>query len=181
VIALADEEHATLVAEVERLRAGEAGDPGDPAVVPTPAEWLRRFNDAEPERRLSVAELAIANSDAVHVMRRRAAGRGRCVMGASEKAVAAVMETLGCAYGETAAGLFCITHHCYADQRDSDLDECDFAGRVADLAVDTDRASIQAQALREAAGVFDRLGGRLTCVGVALRLKDLADRLEPQP
>jgi hypothetical protein len=105
-------------------------------------------------------------------------------MGASEKAVAAVMEALGCAYDETAAGLFCITHHCYADQRDSDLDECDFAGRVADLAVDTDRPSIQAQALREAAetdaiNIFDVFRYVVSAVCV----EDLlvrADRLEAQ-
>lgn len=47
-------ERNRLAAEVERLRAGEADDPGDPACVPTIGEWLRRFNDMPAERRLAV-------------------------------------------------------------------------------------------------------------------------------
>jgi hypothetical protein len=99
-------------------------------------------------------------------------------MGASEKAVAAVMaacHVVPSTRRDRPHGL-CEVHSKYLTDRG-----CPVAVAAADAAVDTDRPSIQAQALREAAGVFDRMGGRLTCVGVALRLKDLADRLEPQP
>lgn len=43
-------------AEIARLRAGEDDTPGDPAVVPTPGQWLRRFNEHSPERRLAAVK-----------------------------------------------------------------------------------------------------------------------------
>ncbi|MDN3356047.1 hypothetical protein [Actinomadura sp. DC4] len=41
-------------AELARLRAGEADDPGPEHSMPTPAQWIRRWNDATAERRLEV-------------------------------------------------------------------------------------------------------------------------------
>ncbi|NEA21593.1 hypothetical protein [Actinomadura bangladeshensis] len=49
------DEIAALRAEVARLRAGEADDPGHENTEPTPAQWIRRWNDLPPERRLQVA------------------------------------------------------------------------------------------------------------------------------
>ncbi|MEU8362338.1 hypothetical protein AB0C27_40600 [Nonomuraea sp. NPDC048882] len=40
--------------EVARLRAGEAPEPPSPHTTLTPAQWLRCFNDATPEKRLQV-------------------------------------------------------------------------------------------------------------------------------
>jgi hypothetical protein len=42
-------------AETEELRRGEADDPGEPGTWPTPAQWIRRWNDTTPERRLELA------------------------------------------------------------------------------------------------------------------------------
>ncbi|MGP3914345.1 hypothetical protein [Nonomuraea sp. 10N515B] len=56
--------------EVARLRAGEADEPPAEGVQLTPAEWLRKYNDATPERRLQVVE---------HVRDNAAAAR-RCLM-----------------------------------------------------------------------------------------------------
>jgi phage baseplate assembly protein gpV len=103
-------------------------------------------------------------------------------MAASEAAVNAVMEALGYhgRYMEIPIGQ--VSCHCgetgwvtRAEYRKH------VAVAAADAAVDADRASIQAETLRKAAGVFDRLGGMLTCVGVSLRLDDLATRAEAQP
>ncbi|MFC6080996.1 hypothetical protein [Sphaerisporangium aureirubrum] len=44
-------------AEVARLRAGESEDPPTEGVRLTPAEWIRMWNDATPERRLHLAAL----------------------------------------------------------------------------------------------------------------------------
>lgn len=59
-------ERDSLRAEVERLRAGEAEDDGPANAVPTPGQWVKRFNDATPDERLAAAERAIANSETVH-------------------------------------------------------------------------------------------------------------------
>lgn len=49
-------------AEVERLRAGE--EPGyDPLTVPTPGQWIARWNTASAEERLDVAQRVIANGE----------------------------------------------------------------------------------------------------------------------
>lgn len=53
------EGHQDARAEVARLRAGEADSPGDPDTWPTPAEWIRRWNDATPEQRLAMAQAQI--------------------------------------------------------------------------------------------------------------------------
>ncbi|MGZ4516421.1 MAG: hypothetical protein ACXVXN_00640 [Mycobacteriaceae bacterium] len=70
-------------------------------------------------------------------------------MAASEAAVTAAQAKAGCWFEETAAGLFCNAHHCYADQRHETRDECDVIAAIADAAVDADRASIQAEARLE--------------------------------
>jgi hypothetical protein len=46
-------------AALDRLRAGEADTPGNPYDWPTPAQWIRRWNDATPEMRLAIAEAVI--------------------------------------------------------------------------------------------------------------------------
>ncbi|MFE9099873.1 nucleotidyltransferase domain-containing protein [Actinomadura geliboluensis] len=43
-------------AEAARLHEGEDASPLDPAVEPTPAQWLHRFNNATPQQRLAWAE-----------------------------------------------------------------------------------------------------------------------------
>lgn len=49
-------------AELARLRAGE--EPGwDPMVVPTPGQWIARWNKAPTEERLRVAEAHIRNAE----------------------------------------------------------------------------------------------------------------------
>jgi len=51
-----------LHAELDRLRAGE--EPGrNPATVPTPGQWIARWNQASAEERLHVAERVIANGE----------------------------------------------------------------------------------------------------------------------
>ncbi|GLY81868.1 hypothetical protein [Actinoallomurus iriomotensis] len=47
-------EDTAAAAEVARLRAGEADDPSPADTMPTPAQWIRRWNDATAERRLEV-------------------------------------------------------------------------------------------------------------------------------
>lgn len=59
--ALAQREEAVArcreaLAEVARLRAGESPEPPAEGVRLTPAEWLRCYNDATPEKRLEVVE-----------------------------------------------------------------------------------------------------------------------------
>lgn len=49
--------------EVARLRAGEADEPGPEHCMPTPAQWLREFNDATPERRLQRVEALLGNAE----------------------------------------------------------------------------------------------------------------------
>jgi hypothetical protein len=63
-----------LYDERDRLRAGE--EPGwDPLTVPTPGQWIARFNQASPAERLDAAERIIAN----------AATAGHCFLMAHEK------------------------------------------------------------------------------------------------
>ena len=63
-----------LYDDLGRLRAGE--EPGwDPLIVPTPGQWIARFNQASPAERLDAAERIIAN----------AATAGRCFLMAHEK------------------------------------------------------------------------------------------------
>lgn len=108
-------------------------------------------------------------------------------MGASEKAVAAVMEAI-CAVtasirNDRPHGL-CTRHSRYLTERG-----CPVAVAAADLAVDTDRPSIQARALREAAEDVDVfLGQGYTAADdarastmAATWLRDRADRIEAQP
>jgi hypothetical protein len=47
------------VAEVERLRAGESAEPHNPAAWPTPAQFIRQWNQMSPEFRLLRAEKII--------------------------------------------------------------------------------------------------------------------------
>ena len=57
-----DERHAAKTAaleqEIARLRAGEE-DGWDPAVYPTPGQWIARFNHATPQQRHDAARSAI--------------------------------------------------------------------------------------------------------------------------
>jgi predicted RNase H-like nuclease (RuvC/YqgF family) len=46
-------------ADLARLRAGESAEPAAPHVTLTPAEWIRKFNDATPEERLRVVEVLL--------------------------------------------------------------------------------------------------------------------------
>lgn len=55
-----------LRAEVARLRAGEADTPGEEGAEPTPAQWIRRWNDATPKERLQIAEAGRANAQAAY-------------------------------------------------------------------------------------------------------------------
>ncbi|WP_435279298.1 hypothetical protein [Streptomyces sp. 1222.5] len=74
--ACASEEAAKHRAEAEltRLRAGEEAG-GDERVVPTPSQWIARFNQASPEQRLYAAERAMANGEVAE----------RCFLMAHEK------------------------------------------------------------------------------------------------
>lgn len=75
-------------------------------------------------------------------------------MGASEKAVASVMDALGCTITEDwtmAPAWGCSVH----TTRRWGHRGCDVAVAAADAAVDTDRASIQARALRDYASELD--------------------------
>jgi hypothetical protein len=51
------------LAEVARLRAGEDATSRDPGCQPTPGQWIRRFNDASTEERLTMARIVLDNSD----------------------------------------------------------------------------------------------------------------------
>jgi hypothetical protein len=51
------------VTELARLRAGEADDPGPADTMPTPAQWIRRWNDATAERRLEVITRILGELD----------------------------------------------------------------------------------------------------------------------
>ncbi|WP_188188012.1 hypothetical protein [Nonomuraea sp. SYSU D8015] len=50
------------LAEVARLRAGEADDLPTPGTNYTPAQWIHRWNDATPEERLTRAEHILADT-----------------------------------------------------------------------------------------------------------------------
>lgn len=122
-------------------------------------------------------------------------------MGASEKAVAAVMETLGCAYYQAPpcpeGCEWCTGPHCSAHGSDESkwTDRgCPVAVAAADAAILTDRPSIQAQALREAARDLGECDGISRSIGMdplpaAVRaekraqswLRERADRIEAQP
>ncbi|MFB4275771.1 hypothetical protein ACBJ59_10800 [Nonomuraea sp. MTCD27] len=58
---IATDELNQLRAEVARLRAGESDQPAAEGVRPTPAQWIRRWNDLTPERRHTWAEQIIAD------------------------------------------------------------------------------------------------------------------------
>jgi hypothetical protein len=123
-------------------------------------------------------------------------------MGASEKAVAAVMETLGCRKAPWGPGESCCRpegkyHGVWTDRG------CPVAVATADLAVDTDRPSIQAQALRDYASELDWkqpekcpckhpehcCGSEASCDAMqpstrvvgAINLRARADRIDAQP
>ena len=49
-------------AELARLRAGEEPG-GDPHTFPTPGQWIARFNQATPERRLNVVQALLNSAD----------------------------------------------------------------------------------------------------------------------
>lgn len=70
-----EEELEKARAEIARLRAGEADDPGHMGAEPTPAQWLRRFNDRTPEERLFVAESVMARVRESEEQRRQDEGR----------------------------------------------------------------------------------------------------------
>jgi hypothetical protein len=46
----------TAEAEIARLRAGEDDERPDPGTALTPAQWIRKWNDAAPDRRLHAAQ-----------------------------------------------------------------------------------------------------------------------------
>lgn len=52
-----------LRTEISRLRAGESDAPPAAGAVPTPAEWIRRWNDLTPEHRLRQAAISIYNAE----------------------------------------------------------------------------------------------------------------------
>lgn len=58
-----EDELRRLRAEVARLRAGEAPEPPAPYTTLTPPEWLRRFNDATPEKRLNAIDVLLGEVD----------------------------------------------------------------------------------------------------------------------
>jgi hypothetical protein len=76
-------------------------------------------------------------------------------MAASEAAVAAVMEALGCERRSVGELGFCAAHWQMASDMAWTARGCPVAVAAADAAADADRASIQAEALREAAGEVD--------------------------
>jgi hypothetical protein len=51
-----------LRVEIARLRAGEADTLPEPGVWPTPAQWIRMWNEATPEQRLQMAARVIADA-----------------------------------------------------------------------------------------------------------------------
>ncbi|MER7500471.1 hypothetical protein AB0L05_27815 [Nonomuraea pusilla] len=53
-------------AEVARLRAGETDQPVAENAWPTPAQWIRRWNDATAEQRLVLAGLVLRDAQAAH-------------------------------------------------------------------------------------------------------------------
>jgi hypothetical protein len=65
-------------AEVVRLRAGESPEPAAEGIQPTPAEWIRRWNDASPDQRLARAQQILAEAGAAQ----------RCIMADHEAAIA---------------------------------------------------------------------------------------------
>ncbi|MER6575813.1 hypothetical protein [Nonomuraea sp. NPDC001023] len=52
-----------LRAEIARLRAGEADTPAEEGTTPTPAQWIRMWNDGTAEQRLKWASIVLANSE----------------------------------------------------------------------------------------------------------------------
>jgi hypothetical protein len=54
---------AAQAGQLAELRAGEADADPEEDIIPTPAQWLRKYNRAVPERRLSVAAKAIEDAD----------------------------------------------------------------------------------------------------------------------
>lgn len=52
-----------LRAEIARLRAGEADASAEPGLVPTPAQWIRKWNDGTAEQRLKWAALVLAHAE----------------------------------------------------------------------------------------------------------------------
>lgn len=52
-----------LRAEIARLRAGEADTPPPEGATPTPAQWIRSWNDLSAEQRLKWAEHILGNAD----------------------------------------------------------------------------------------------------------------------
>jgi len=54
-----------LRAEIARLRAGEAETPAEEGVNPTPAQWIRKWNDSTAEQRLKWAALILDHAEQV--------------------------------------------------------------------------------------------------------------------
>ncbi|WP_326642902.1 hypothetical protein OG884_18755 [Streptosporangium sp. NBC_01755] len=52
-----------LQAEIARLRAGEADTPPPEGTTPTPAQWIRLWNDLPAEQRLKWAERILGNAE----------------------------------------------------------------------------------------------------------------------
>lgn len=52
-----------LRAEIACLRAGEADASAEPGLVPTPAQWIRKWNDGTAEQRLKWAALVLAHAE----------------------------------------------------------------------------------------------------------------------
>jgi hypothetical protein len=112
------------------------------------------------------------------------------MMGASEKAVAAVMETLRSVLRDHAPVLldarpWCMCGHKSETPALRERHLLEFLAVAAAAAVDTDRPSIQAQALRDAVeadaiNILDVFRDKVPAVCVE-DLLDRADRLEAQP
>ena len=56
-------EASELRAEITRLRAGEADALPDPGTWPTPAQWIRMWNDATAEQRTEWAQRILGDSE----------------------------------------------------------------------------------------------------------------------
>lgn len=73
----AEAQVAALQRELARLHEGEADDPGEPGTWPTPARWIRRWNDMTPERRLEIAGGAVDGMQVAAVCRAQEDHRGQ--------------------------------------------------------------------------------------------------------